>query len=81
MIKKAIAYLIEWRQRQNFKTAVRKANYLQAKTFKKHHVFLMEGKFVVIERQHLKQLHLKGKFRKGFNFRQVESLALYTTNL
>lgn len=41
----------------------------------------MAGKFVIVERQELKRLHLAGKFKRGLNVREVEAAALYTTKL
>lgn len=73
--------LQKWIKLQNFKAAVRKANYLQAKTFKIHLVYLMDGRFVVVERQELKRLYHAGKFKRGMNLRDIENAALYKTKL
>ena len=79
MIKRLLAALKLWQKKQNFKYAVRKANYLQNKNFKKHYVFLWDGKFVVVERQRLKDMHKRGAFKA--NLKTVESHALHTTSL
>lgn len=67
--------------RQNLRIAVRTANRRQAKTFKIQMVYLMQGRFVIVERQELKRLYHQGKFKRGLNLRQVESMALYKTKL
>lgn len=73
--------IILWKKTQDFKAAVRKANYLQNKTFKIHLVFKMEGKFVVITKQDVRQLYQRGAFKRGMKLNDVYTAALYRTQL
>lgn len=80
-LTKIIRSLMVWRRQRDFKTAVRKANYLQSKTFKTHFVYVMEGKFVVIAKQNVKQMYQRGLFKKGMTLTQVYDAALYKSQL
>lgn len=78
-LTKIIHAVILWRQHRDFKIAVRKANYLQNKTFKIHFVFKMQGRFVVIAKQDVKQFYQRGLFKRGMNLNAVYNAALYKT--
>lgn len=86
LVKKLLAFIISksklvqaWMLHYNFKHACKVANEMRARTNKKHQVYKMNGRFVVIERQRVKELQREGYFKRGLNLKQVEAAALYTT--
>ena len=65
--------------KKSYKKAVKLANALRSKNFRKHFVIAVKGDFKVVTKQHLKHLHKMGAFKKGVNLREIEKRVLYTT--
>lgn len=76
MIKR---FLKQWANRRSFRQAVKQADGLRAKTFKKYFVIKLEGEFRVFSKQRLKLLHKTRFFNKGISMAKLESCAVYTT--
>jgi hypothetical protein len=81
MFEKFRKLFAAWRLQQNYKAAVRKANYLQAKTFKIQLVFKQGESFIVVDRNQVKLHYRQGRFKKGLTLKEVYGHALYTTTL
>ncbi|MCX6210131.1 MAG: hypothetical protein NTZ59_11720 [Bacteroidetes bacterium] len=64
---------------RKYKKAIKQANALRAKNFKKHFVIAVKGDFKVVSKQHLKAMFLAGTFKKGVKFREIEKMVVYTT--
>lgn len=74
------AWVMLWARKKSYKAAVKHADEMRAKTFKKMHVIFNKGEFIAVSRQRLKQLHKEGAFKKGIGLKQLEKMIYYTTD-
>lgn len=63
----------------SYRRAVKKADKMRSKTFKKFFVISVKGNFKAVSKQRMKELYKNGAFKKGLNFREIEKRVLYTT--
>lgn len=76
MLKKWVIYIKRW---ISYRDAVREAKARRTATFKKQHVIFWRGKFEVVSRQRLKQLHSDKIFKKGVSMKDLNRIIYYTT--
>ena len=62
-----------------YKRAVKRADYCQHITHRKHMVILLGGKLHVIAKQDIKTFIRKRLLKKGTTVADIEKIALYTT--
>lgn len=72
--------LIKYFRYRSYRKAVKEANRLRAKDFKKYLVIFLNGEFTAMSKQRIKELKKKGAFRKDLNVKQIESRAVYSTH-
>ncbi len=67
----------KWANFRSYRKAVKDANNLRSKTFKKYLVIFYKGEFIAVSKQRIKQLYNEGSLK--CNVREFEKRAVYTT--
>ena len=68
-----------WLEKQRFKRACKKANYLNELSGKKHIVLKLSGKYYILSKRTIKALQNKGQLLKLHWFK-IDQHALYIAN-
>jgi hypothetical protein len=78
MIKKLLAALQLWAQKNTYRKAVKAANKENALTGRKVFVVLFKGEFIALTKKKLKKLRAAGQMSNDA-VKQIEKFAVYST--